>query len=97
MGYLVDDCCISGSEVFVIKYNNRNDHISLYLKVADTTSLPFGWEVNAQFSFLELDQLRDKYLTIWNYTPFLSVKDRMEGAPVALFRRFQRCFYGISH
>ncbi|PPS14765.1 hypothetical protein GOBAR_AA05823 [Gossypium barbadense] len=52
MGYLVDDCCISGSEVFVIKYNNRNDHISLYLKVADTTSLPFGWEMELYTIFI---------------------------------------------
>ncbi|PPD70181.1 hypothetical protein GOBAR_DD32947 [Gossypium barbadense] len=36
--------------------------------VVDTTSLPFGWEVNAQFSFLVLDQLRDKYLSIQDGT-----------------------------
>ncbi|OMP08754.1 TRAF-like family protein [Corchorus olitorius] len=39
-------------------------HISLFLKVAETSTLPCGWEVLAEFKFFVFDQLRDSYLTI---------------------------------
>nr|GEY94983.1 reverse transcriptase domain-containing protein [Tanacetum cinerariifolium] len=33
------------------KGNNVDDHLSLYLEVADSSSLPYGWSRYAQFSF----------------------------------------------
>ncbi|OIT04295.1 ubiquitin carboxyl-terminal hydrolase 12, partial [Nicotiana attenuata] len=39
-----------------------HDHISVYLAIAETSSLQAGWEVNATFSFLIFDQIHDNYL-----------------------------------
>ena len=39
-------------------------HISLYLAIADTESLPTGWEVNAYFTMFVFDNDKDKYLAI---------------------------------
>uniref|UniRef100_A0A5B7CAD4 Putative TRAF-like family protein n=1 Tax=Davidia involucrata TaxID=16924 RepID=A0A5B7CAD4_DAVIN len=44
--------------------DNGNDHISLYLAIADTKSLPRGWEVYINFKLFVYDQIRDKYLTV---------------------------------
>lgn len=41
-----------------------NDHISLYLAIADTNTLPLGWEANVNFKFFVFDHIRDIYLTI---------------------------------
>ncbi|XVE67960.1 hypothetical protein DITRI_Ditri09bG0029900 [Diplodiscus trichospermus] len=46
------------------KKSNGNGFISLYLQIEDTENLPCPWEVNANFRFFILDQIRDKYLTI---------------------------------
>ncbi|XP_031253466.1 ubiquitin carboxyl-terminal hydrolase 12-like [Pistacia vera] len=39
-------------------------HISVYLELAEMSSLPTGWEINAIFNFFVFDQLQDKYFTI---------------------------------
>ena len=44
------------------KTKGGQDHISMYLEMMDTTSLPAGWEVNAIFNFFVFDQIRDKYV-----------------------------------
>ncbi|KAI3459822.1 hypothetical protein Pfo_016485 [Paulownia fortunei] len=41
---------------------NDDKHISVYLAMAGTSSLPVDWEVNAIFSFFLLNQISDKYL-----------------------------------
>ncbi|XP_043705179.1 ubiquitin C-terminal hydrolase 12-like [Telopea speciosissima] len=51
----------------LILYPNGNDkgkgsHLSLYLKIEDTTSLPLGWEVQVVFRFFAFDQIRGQYL-----------------------------------
>lgn len=46
------------------KKRNVNDHISLYLAIADTNTLPLGWEANVNFKFFVFDHIRDIYLTI---------------------------------
>ncbi|KAK4714101.1 hypothetical protein R3W88_020008 [Solanum pinnatisectum] len=50
------------------KYGNTDEngsrHISVYLAISGTTSLPAGWEVNAVFTFFMFDQLRDNYLSV---------------------------------
>ncbi|XP_058189030.1 MATH domain and coiled-coil domain-containing protein At3g58400-like [Rhododendron vialii] len=42
---------------------NANGYVSLYLEIAETDTLPLGWEMNVKFSIFVYDQLRDKYLT----------------------------------
>ncbi|KAM6590911.1 hypothetical protein CsatA_013516 [Cannabis sativa] len=39
------------------------DHISLYLEIVETSSLPTGWEVNAIFNLFLFDQIRDKFIS----------------------------------
>ncbi|KAG5526279.1 hypothetical protein RHGRI_032530 [Rhododendron griersonianum] len=46
------------------KKRNVTDHISLYLRIADTEALPPGWEVNVSFKLFVFDHIQDKYLTI---------------------------------
>ncbi|KAI8532619.1 hypothetical protein RHMOL_Rhmol11G0227300 [Rhododendron molle] len=46
------------------KKRNVTDHISLYLRIADTEALPPGWEVNVSFKLFVYDHIKDKYLTI---------------------------------
>ncbi|KAH0650888.1 hypothetical protein KY284_030800 [Solanum tuberosum] len=43
---------------------NGSGHISVYLAISETTSLPAGWEVNAIFTFFMFNQLRDNYLSV---------------------------------
>ncbi|KAH7573323.1 hypothetical protein JRO89_XS03G0116800 [Xanthoceras sorbifolium] len=50
------------------KSKNVKDHISLYLTLANTSSLPLGWEVYAVFRLFLLDQSKDNYLTIQDAT-----------------------------
>ncbi|ESR46025.1 hypothetical protein CICLE_v10001923mg [Citrus x clementina] len=67
---------------------NVKDHISLYLAMADTNSLNFGWEVYAVFRLFLLDQNQDNYLVVqdakerrfnglkleWGFDQFISHK-----------------------
>ncbi|MBA0579665.1 hypothetical protein Gorai_021914, partial [Gossypium raimondii] len=46
------------------KKSNGEGFISLYLQIEDTQYFPRTWEVNVNFRFFILDQIRDKYLTI---------------------------------
>ncbi|XP_030468969.1 uncharacterized protein LOC115687510 [Syzygium oleosum] len=46
------------------KSKNVKEHVSLYLSMAETSSLPSGWEVHALVKFFLLDQDKDSYLTI---------------------------------
>ena len=46
------------------------DHISLYLAVADTSSVTLGWEVYAVFRLFLLDQNQDNYLVVQGYIIF---------------------------
>ncbi|GMI68416.1 hypothetical protein like AT5G26260 [Hibiscus trionum] len=46
------------------KKSNGDGFISLYLQIEETENFPRTWEVNVNFRFFILDQIRDKYLTI---------------------------------
>ncbi|GAV61149.1 MATH domain-containing protein [Cephalotus follicularis] len=41
-------------------------HISLYLAISNINSLPPRWEINAKFTFFIYDQIRDKFLTVYD-------------------------------
>ncbi|XP_049414551.1 ubiquitin C-terminal hydrolase 13-like [Solanum stenotomum] len=45
-------------------HENGSGHISVYLAISGTTSLPANWEVNAIFTFFLFNQLRDNYLSV---------------------------------
>ncbi|XP_052185449.1 uncharacterized protein LOC127797028 [Diospyros lotus] len=46
------------------KQRGGQGHISIFLTLVDTSSLPVGWELHAVFNFFVYDQLRDKYLSL---------------------------------
>lgn len=46
------------------KSKNAVGFLSVYLAMADPTSLPPGWEVYATFRIFLLDQNNDNYLTV---------------------------------
>ncbi|XP_061369394.1 uncharacterized protein LOC133312234 [Gastrolobium bilobum] len=50
-----------------IKGDGQN-HVSIYLVLMDTRSLPVGWEVNAIINFSVYDFLNDEYLTTQDAT-----------------------------
>ncbi|KAJ0020734.1 hypothetical protein Pint_31517 [Pistacia integerrima] len=57
---------------------NRENHISIYLELMETSSLPARWEVNVIFNFLIFNQLQDKRYhamkTEWGITKFIDLK-----------------------
>ncbi|KAL5556064.1 hypothetical protein UlMin_038300 [Ulmus minor] len=42
---------------------DAQDHISMYLELADTTKLGTCWDINSIFNFFIYDQVRDKYVS----------------------------------
>ncbi|XP_043709137.1 uncharacterized protein LOC122658279 [Telopea speciosissima] len=46
------------------KSREEKNHISLYLVLAQTSSLPSAWEINVIFRLFVFDQIQDKYLTV---------------------------------
>ncbi|KAL5556057.1 hypothetical protein UlMin_038293 [Ulmus minor] len=46
------------------KTKDAQDHISIYLELADTNKLGTCWEINSTFNFFIYDQIRDKYVSL---------------------------------
>ncbi|CAK7325156.1 unnamed protein product [Dovyalis caffra] len=47
--------------ILIFPKGNNVDHLSMYLDVADSTTLPYGWSRYAQFSLTVINQLHQKY------------------------------------
>ncbi|KAJ7960362.1 ubiquitin carboxyl-terminal hydrolase 12 [Quillaja saponaria] len=47
--------------VLIFPKGNNVDHLSMYLDVADSASLPYGWSRFAQFSLAVVNQIHNKY------------------------------------
>ncbi|KAF5446363.1 hypothetical protein F2P56_031998 [Juglans regia] len=47
--------------ILVFPKGNNVDHLSMYLDVADSANLPYGWSRYAQFSLTVINQLHNKY------------------------------------
>ncbi|KAG6763361.1 hypothetical protein POTOM_030775 [Populus tomentosa] len=58
--------------ILIFPKGNNVDHLSMYLDVADSATLPYGWSRYAQFSLTVINQLHQKYSIrkgfIWNET-----------------------------
>ncbi len=59
----------SGRRVLIFPKGNNVEHLSMYLDVADSASLPYGWSRYAQFSLCVLNQIHNKY-SVRKGTPF---------------------------
>ena len=47
--------------VLIFPKGNNVDHLSMYLDVADSGNLPYGWSRYAQFSLAVVNQIHPKY------------------------------------
>lgn len=52
---------ILNRRVLIFPKGNNVDYLSMYLDVADSTSLPYGWSRYAQFSLAVVNQIHNKY------------------------------------
>ncbi|XP_051150225.1 ubiquitin C-terminal hydrolase 12 isoform X2 [Andrographis paniculata] len=74
--------------VLIFPKGNNVDYLSIYLDVADSATLPYGWSRYAQFSLAVVNQLRSKYTikkdtqhqfnqreSDWGFTSFMPLSD----------------------
>ncbi|XP_056171641.1 ubiquitin C-terminal hydrolase 12-like isoform X3 [Syzygium oleosum] len=47
--------------ILIFPKGNNVDHLSMYLDVADSAALPYGWSRYAQFSLAVVNQINNKY------------------------------------
>nr|QEP51817.1 ubiquitin carboxyl-terminal hydrolase 12-like protein [Pinus massoniana] len=74
--------------VLIFPKGNNVDHLSMYLDVADSATLPYGWSRYAQFSLAVVNQISPKYSvrkdtqhqfnareSDWGFTSFMPLGD----------------------
>ncbi|KAI3750855.1 hypothetical protein L2E82_21722 [Cichorium intybus] len=74
--------------VLIFPKGNNVDHLSMYLDVADSTSLPYGWSRYAHFSLAVINQIHNKFTmrkdtqhqfngreSDWGFTSFMPLSD----------------------
>ncbi|KAF5750624.1 hypothetical protein HS088_TW03G00963 [Tripterygium wilfordii] len=74
--------------VLIFPKGNNVDHLSMYLDVADSATLPYGWSRYAQFSLAIVNQIHNKYSirkdtqhqfnareSDWGFTSFMPLSD----------------------
>nr|XP_043618417.1 ubiquitin C-terminal hydrolase 12-like isoform X1 [Erigeron canadensis] len=74
--------------VLIFPKGNNVDHLSMYLDVADSTSLPYGWSRYAQFSLAVVNQIHSKFTmrkdtqhqfsareSDWGFTSFMPLSE----------------------
>ncbi|XP_031479058.1 ubiquitin C-terminal hydrolase 12-like isoform X3 [Nymphaea colorata] len=74
--------------ILIFPKGNNVDHLSLYLDVADSATLPYGWSRYAQFSLAVINQIHNKYSirkdtqhqfnareSDWGFTSFMPLGD----------------------
>ncbi|XP_039058437.1 ubiquitin carboxyl-terminal hydrolase 12-like isoform X2 [Hibiscus syriacus] len=74
--------------ILIFPKGNNVDHLSMYLDVADSSSLPYGWSRYAQFSLAVVNQINHKYSirkdtqhqfnareSDWGFTSFMPLSD----------------------
>ncbi|KAE8735173.1 Ubiquitin carboxyl-terminal hydrolase 13 [Hibiscus syriacus] len=74
--------------VLIFPKGNNVDHLSMYLDVADSSTLPYGWSRYAQFSLAVVNQVHNKYSirkdtqhqfnareSDWGFTSFMPLSD----------------------
>ncbi|XP_008776291.2 ubiquitin carboxyl-terminal hydrolase 12-like isoform X6 [Phoenix dactylifera] len=85
------DTFIVGSykwRVLIFPKGNNVDHLSMYLDVADSATLPYGWSRYAQFSLAVINQIHNKYTirkdtqhqfnareSDWGFTSFMPLSE----------------------
>ncbi|XP_019461345.1 PREDICTED: ubiquitin carboxyl-terminal hydrolase 12-like isoform X4 [Lupinus angustifolius] len=85
-----DDFYVGGYKwrILIFPKGNNVDHLSMYLDVADSTTLPYGWTRYAQFSLSIVNQIQSKYSvrketqhqftareSDWGFTSFMPIAE----------------------
>ncbi|KAL6507816.1 CSN-associated deubiquitinating enzyme Ubp12 [Orobanche gracilis] len=91
MKKLYSDVFVAGGykwRVLIFPKGNNMDYLSMYLDVADSATLPYGWKRNAQFSLSVINQMHSR-LTVkkdtqhqfnqresdWGFTSFMPLSE----------------------
>ncbi|KAK4772063.1 hypothetical protein SAY86_013838 [Trapa natans] len=74
--------------LLIFPKGNNVDHLSIYLDVADSTTLPYGWSRFAQFSLAVISQIHNKFSvrketqhqfnareSDWGFTSFMALSE----------------------
>ncbi|KAI3734586.1 hypothetical protein L6452_14057 [Arctium lappa] len=74
--------------VLIFPKGNNVDHLSMYLDVADSSTLPYGWSRYAQFSLAVINQIHNKFTmrkdtqhqfnareSDWGFTSFMPLSE----------------------
>ncbi|KAL6954485.1 CSN-associated deubiquitinating enzyme Ubp12 [Sarracenia purpurea var. burkii] len=74
--------------VLIFPKGNNVDHLSMYLDVADSATLPYGWSRYAQFSLVVINQINNKFTvrkdtqhqfnareSDWGFTSFMPLSE----------------------
>ncbi|PKA56995.1 Ubiquitin carboxyl-terminal hydrolase 12 [Apostasia shenzhenica] len=74
--------------ILIFPKGNNVDHLSMYLDVADSSTLPYGWSRYAQFSLAVVNQIHSKYTirkdtqhqfnareSDWGFTSFMPLSE----------------------
>ncbi|XP_078435308.1 ubiquitin C-terminal hydrolase 13-like isoform X2 [Wolffia australiana] len=74
--------------ILIFPKGNNVDHLSMYLDVADSQNLPYGWSRHAQFSLAVINQIQHKYTlrkdtqhqfnareSDWGFTSFMPLSE----------------------
>ncbi|GJV27165.1 ubiquitin carboxyl-terminal hydrolase 12-like protein isoform X2 [Tanacetum coccineum] len=88
---LYSDVFVAGGfkwRVLIFPKGNNVEHLSMYLDVADSTSLPYGWSRYAHFSLAVVNQMHQKFTVRkdtqhqfhgrendWGFTSFMPLSD----------------------
>ncbi|XP_022982818.1 ubiquitin carboxyl-terminal hydrolase 12-like [Cucurbita maxima] len=88
--YYSDSFSVGGYKwrILLFPKGNNVDHLSMYLDVADSTTLPYGWSRYAQFSLAVVNHVHKKYSirkdtkhqfnareSDWGFTSFMPLSD----------------------
>ncbi|KVI05076.1 hypothetical protein Ccrd_016566 [Cynara cardunculus var. scolymus] len=78
----------SARRVLIFPKGNNVDHLSMYLDVADSSTLPYGWSRYAQFSLAVINQIHNKFTmrkdtqhqfnareSDWGFTSFMPLSE----------------------
>ncbi|XP_050209018.1 uncharacterized protein LOC126659726 [Mercurialis annua] len=88
-GYLVDDCCIFGAEIFVIENANKGECLSMVKKPANNT---YTWTI-AKFSELNLSHNISQVFTIggnnWSITVHPKGDSREKDKSLSIFLKLE--------
>uniref|UniRef100_A0A0D9XTG5 ubiquitinyl hydrolase 1 n=1 Tax=Leersia perrieri TaxID=77586 RepID=A0A0D9XTG5_9ORYZ len=82
------DAFVVGGRVLIFPKGNNVDHFSMYLDVADSANLPYGWSRYAHFSLAVVNQIQQKYTirkdtqhqfnareSDWGFTSFMPLSE----------------------